>query len=119
TLLDINADRTGPYPAGNSSVSKSSPQWLWQRLLGSEDFRILAADRIQRHFYNNGVLTPARARDLYLRRKNEIDRAVVAESARWGDAQRSSSPLTRDDNWVDAVNGNLAFLAARSAVVLE
>ena len=37
----------------------------------------LAADRVHRHFFNGGVLTPERARELYLRRKNEIDQAVI------------------------------------------
>jgi len=77
TLLNVNEDRTGPYTAGNSSVTKSNPQWLWQRLLASPDFRTLAADRVHRHFFNGGVLTPERARELYLRRKNEIDQAVI------------------------------------------
>ena len=34
----------------------------------------------------------------------EIDRAIVGESARWGDAKRSPEPCTRDDNWLAAAN---------------
>ncbi len=119
TLLDVNADRTGPYSAGNSSVTKSNPQWLWQRLLGSQDFRILVGDRIQKHLFNGGVLTPEGARSVYQRRRAEIEQAVVAESARWGDAQRGSSPLMRDEHWVPAVNRNLQFIAGRSSVLLS
>lgn len=117
TMLDVNADRTGPYAAGNSSVDKSNPQWLWQKLLESEEFRILVRDRIQRHFFNSGVLTPETARQIYLQRRDQIDRAVVAESARWGDSKRSS-PLTRDDHWVPSVNGSLTFLQRRADVVV-
>ena len=119
TLLDVNADRTGPFPAGDSSVSKSNPQWLWQKLQGSPEFRLQVADRVQRHFFGKGVLTAAGARDLYLRRRNQIDRAVVAESARWGDSKRPSDPFTRDDNWLGAVQQNLNFIAGRPAVVLQ
>ena len=42
------------------------------------------ADRVHRHFFNDGVLTPAAARDRVARRTNEIFSAVVLESARWG-----------------------------------
>jgi hypothetical protein len=119
TLLNVNADRTGPYPAGDNSVTKSNPQWLWQKLQQSEEFRILVADRVRKHFFDGGALTPARARELYLRRRDEIELAVIAESARWGDAQRPDSPLTRDAHWVPAVNQNLDFIARRSEVVLN
>ncbi|MFN0069770.1 MAG: lamin tail domain-containing protein, partial [Limisphaerales bacterium] len=90
TLLDVNSDRTGPYPAGDSSITKSNPQWMWQRLLDSPDFRALAGDRVHWHFFNGGALTTARARALYLARRDQIDSAVVAESARWGDAKRAT-----------------------------
>lgn len=116
TMLNINEDRTGPYPAGDSSVSKSSPQWLWQKLLGSQEFRIQAADRVYRHLFNGGVLSRETARQMFLRRRDEIDRAVVAESARWGDSKRSS-PFTRDDHWVPAVNASLNFIDRRWAVL--
>jgi len=119
TLLDVNSDRTGPFPAGDSSVTKSNPQWLWQKLQGSAEFRLEVADRVRRHFFGKGVLTPEGARELYLKRRNEIDRAVVAESARWGDSKRASDPFTRDDDWLGAVQANLNFINARSAVVLQ
>lgn len=119
TLLNLNADRTGPYPAGDSSVTKSNPQWLWQKLQGSAEFRVHVGDRIRRHFFGKGVLTATAARDLYLRRRDQIDRAVVAESARWGDSKRASNPFTRDRDWVSAVQANLNFIAGRSAVVLQ
>ncbi|MBL9135744.1 MAG: lamin tail domain-containing protein [Verrucomicrobiales bacterium] len=120
TLLDVNADRTGPYPAGDGSVAKSSPQWLWQKLLQSPEFRILVSDRIQRHLFNSGgVLTAEKARSIYERRRAEIDRAVVAESARWGDAQRASDPLNRNDDWLPAVARNLDFIARRPAVLIN
>jgi hypothetical protein len=42
-------------------------------------------------------------REAFLRRKEEIDRAVVAESARWGDS-KTGAPLTRNTNWISQVN---------------
>jgi hypothetical protein len=117
TLLNVNENRMGPYPAGDTSVLYSSPQWVWQKLQANPEFRLLVADHVHRHFYNNGVLTAQRARELFLARTGQLDRAVVGESARWGDAKRST-PFTRVD-WQNAVNNVLNnFLPQRSSVVL-
>ncbi len=120
TLLvgDLNIDRTGPWPAGDSSVATSSPQWIFQRLWANAEFKLTVADHVHRHFFNGGLLTPEKNRERLMRRKNEIDRAVVAESARWGDAKRTS-PLTRSD-WQNAVNAVLNnYFPQRSGIVLN
>ena len=117
TLLNVNENRMGPYPAGDTSVLYSSPQWVWQKLQANPEFRLLVADHIHRHFFNHGVLTAQRARELFLARTGQLDRAVVGESARWGDAKRGT-PFTRVD-WQNAVNNVLNnFIPQRSAVVL-
>ncbi|MCI0533588.1 MAG: hypothetical protein L0Z50_00020, partial [Verrucomicrobiales bacterium] len=54
------------------------------------EFRLLVADRVHRHFHNQGVLTPKAILTQFEKRKNEIEKAVVCESARWGDAQEST-----------------------------
>lgn len=118
TLLDVNQNRLGPYPAGDSSVLYSNPQWLFQRLMANAEFRLRVADHVQRHFFNNGVLTPLRVQEQFLQRTGQIDRAVVGESARWGDA-KGEPPLTRA-NWLNAVNDRLNnYLPQRTAVVLN
>ena len=49
---------------------------------------------------------------------DEIDRAIVGESARWGD-NRVSSPYTRDD-WLDVQNNLLDdYFPQRTARVLN
>jgi hypothetical protein len=119
TLLNVNENRTGPYPAGDSSVTQSSPQWLFQRMEANLEFRVRVGDRVHKHFFNRGVLTPETARQLFLRRKNEIDRAVVGESARWGDAKRAT-PFTRNNEWVSAINNVLNnYLPQRTQNVLN
>ena len=120
TLLpfDLNIDRTGPFPAGDTSVSKSSPQYIFKQLAANAEFRLKVADRIQRYFFNGGLLTPEANRARLLRRKAQIDRAVVGESARWGDAKRAA-PFTRAD-WEGAVNAVLnSFLPQRTTIVLN
>lgn len=119
TLLpwDLNIDRTGPFPAGDSSVAKSSPQWVFKQMAANAEFRLKVADRVHRYFFNNGLLTPEANRARLLTRKAQIDRAVVGESARWGDAKRSPA-FTRDD-WQNAVDDVLnSFLPERTGIVL-
>jgi hypothetical protein len=118
TLLNVNQNRVGPFPAGSTSVTYSNPQYFWQRLQAHPDFRILVADHVHRHFFNNGLLTAARARALFDQRIQQIDRAVVGESARWGDAKRST-PYTRA-TWLSAVNSvRNSYLPNRSTTVLN
>jgi len=85
TLLDAEEDRTGPFPGGEQAQS-SHPQWLFQRCCANAEFRVLLADRIQRHLSQDGVLSAASVRERFDRRIREIESAVVCESARWGDS---------------------------------
>ena len=124
TLLNVNEDRSGPFSAGDptqgSDFSKSNPQYLYTRLWANAEFRILCADRIQKHFFNGGALTVSNAQLRLDTRTNEIFRALVPESARWGDAKRGSgTPITRDD-WLSAYNNvRNSYLPARGTIVLS
>jgi hypothetical protein len=118
TLLNVNENRTGPYAAGNSSVSSSSPQWVWQRMWTNAEFRVAFADRAHQHLFNGGALTPEACTARFGRRQAELDRAVVAESARWGDS-KTSTPLTRA-NWLAAVNDiRNNFFPQRTQILLN
>ena len=46
-------------------------------------------------------------------RAAEIDKAIIAESARWGDAQRPTSPYTKND-WERAVEGIVRWVTSRA-----
>jgi hypothetical protein len=120
TLLDVNVDRSGPFPAGTQGPEKMSAQYLWDRLLANPSFRLRAADHVQKHMIDSGgALTPSAVRARFLKRKNEIDKAVIAESARWGDVRRPDAPLTRDVEWVAEINRVLnEFIPQRTAIVL-
>ena len=77
-----------------------APTELHQRLSANAEYRMLFADHVHKYFYNDGLLTPERAAALYQERLDELYRAVVGESARWGDNRRSN-PYTRDGDWAD------------------
>ncbi len=119
TLLDANANRIGPYSAGSTSISYSNPQYVFQQLWASPEFKIRLADRVYRHLFNGGALTPEAARARFARRTNELFTAVVAESARWGDA-KTGNPLNRNSHWLPAVNTVMnSFLSGRTTVLLN
>ncbi len=77
-----------------------SPTDLHRDLRGNDDYKMLFADHVHRHLFNDGILTPERVANLYQYRIDLLDRIVVAESIRWGDNQRSE-PYTRDVEWID------------------
>ncbi len=122
TLLDVNQNRVGPYPAGDPSTGggllKSNPQYIFQQLWQNTEFKMHLADRVQKHFFNGGALSPQAALARFNKRKNEIDRAVVAESARWGDA-KTEPPLGRSQ-WLSEVNRVVtSFIPQRTGIVLN
>ena len=92
-LKSLTEDVTGKNQSG-------SPTGLHQKLLANEEYRMDFADRVHKHFFNDGVLSPTNAEALYQNILDQIDRAVVGESARWGDNRRST-PYTRDVEWVN------------------
>ncbi len=111
-------DRTGPWPAGNV-FNKSNPQWLSQKLLANVEYKTRFGDLVHRHFFNKGLLTPAKCQERMQTRMNQIDKAIIAESARWGDS-KSGTPLTRNDHWIPAVNWILnQYFPSRTATVLN
>ncbi|MBT5708493.1 MAG: hypothetical protein HOI66_19425 [Verrucomicrobia bacterium] len=98
TLLEIDEDRTGPFPAGND-FGTSNPQWIWQQCLDNVEFRMLVADLAYKRFYNDGALSARSVRKRFQARAKQIESAVICESARWGDSSGRSGSMNRDDHW--------------------
>ena len=76
------------------------PSFVFQNLRVNEAFRRHFADRVQKHCFNGGALTPESAANRWLIRRDQIENALMAESARWGDYRRDcllyTSPSPRD-----------------------
>ncbi|MBN2030798.1 CotH kinase family protein, partial [bacterium] len=110
-------DRTGPFNIGNV-FEKSNPQWLHERLCENPLYLDQFANHVYKHFFNGGTVTPEANLARLLDRKKQIDLAIIAESARWGDSKREPA-FTRDDGWIQAVNYIIDdFLPTRTDVVL-
>ena len=74
-------------PLGVSSVTKLnnvSPDNLQVKLVTSPEYRLLFADRVQKHLFNGGVLTSNALVTAWQARAVQLDLAIVGESARWG-----------------------------------
>ncbi|MGB2822019.1 MAG: lamin tail domain-containing protein, partial [Phycisphaerae bacterium] len=117
--LDMGmSDRTGPWTSSNfTQLSYFNPQTLHEKLCAHPDYRIRFADRVYKAFFNGGVLAPATARAAVQSRADQIDMAIIAESARWGDAKRST-PYTKS-TWLSAVNNVKNFFNSRNGIVIS
>ena len=63
---------------------------VFQSMRTSDEFRLLFADRFYKHCFNEGALSVTASQNRYLNIADMIDKAIVAESARWGDTQMST-----------------------------
>ena len=77
-----------------------TPTYVYARARANAEFRMLFADRIQRHLFDGGALSLPRNLARWAARIAEIDHAIVAESARWGDYQRPAQPFLREREWL-------------------
>jgi hypothetical protein len=88
-------------------------------LVKNENYRMLFADRVQKHFFSGGPFTPEFLIENYQKLASEIELAIIPESARWGDQHYRSDPLTQDD-WITERDWMLnTYLPQRSDIVLD
>ncbi|MBN2633633.1 MAG: CotH kinase family protein [Bacteroidales bacterium] len=91
-----------------SENNNNRPSRVFRKLLENDDFKRLFADRVQRHCFDGGVLTSEKALGIWKDRAGEIDKAIHAESARWGDYRRdvhawNTGPFelyTKETHWL-------------------
>jgi hypothetical protein len=92
---------------------------LFSRLRQNSEFQLRFADRVQKHLFDGGALTPEKAAERYRIRADEIDTAIIGESARWGDGRRAQ-PYTRDVEWVAERDRLLnEYFPARTQILLD
>ena len=96
-------DRTGPFNAGNqSNYSFFNPVYLHQDLLSIAAYRQKFASSAQELLSSGGLMTPAGSIARMEERRLQVDPAVIAESARWGDS-KVAIPLNKS-HWQNEVN---------------
>ncbi|MCP4849637.1 MAG: hypothetical protein GY899_16990 [Verrucomicrobiaceae bacterium] len=97
----------------SSSLTDFNPHTLHERLATQNlEYRMLFADRIAGYCYNGGLLTDSASIARVDRRAAQIDTAIIAHSARWGDTSRSRQA------WLGAVQGVRNFISGRVPVII-
>jgi len=103
--IDLNVTR----------FEKFHPQWLHKKLTENKEYRVRFADRVYKHFFNEGVMQQESLSDIFQMSADQIDMAIIAESARWGDLLRS-----KHNAWIPAVDDILSdFIPDRGDIVLD
>lgn len=97
SMFEIDVTRN--VNVGDASQQAGSLARVYSELRENPEFRLRYADRVRRHCFNGGALTPARVAATWEVRANELYTAIIGESARWGDFRRPALPYTRDAEW--------------------
>jgi CotH kinase protein/Lamin Tail Domain/Chitobiase/beta-hexosaminidase C-terminal domain len=122
--VNFNRVAVNPRPQLGLQIN-CNPWWMHIRLIAeNSEYRMKFADRAHLHFFNDGALNAANSEKRFMLRKQEMDMAIIAESARWGDYITPTDPRTKDDDWLPAVNRImdnyiLASPLTRTAVVVN
>jgi len=69
----------------------NGPAELFDDLSRSAEFRLKVADRIQELYFDDGAFTVENNQQRWMDRANQIEKAIIGESARWGDAREGQS----------------------------
>jgi len=119
-LWDMEYSIWEPTDDYNIDVDVSgSISHVYAALRQSESFRARYAARAASVLEGEGALTPAASLARFDTRADEIENAVVAESARWGDTDRAL-PYTRDVEWAEERRRlTEEFFPQRTAVLIE
>ncbi|MCH8924178.1 MAG: chitobiase/beta-hexosaminidase C-terminal domain-containing protein, partial [Planctomycetes bacterium] len=65
-------------------VSRGGPGNMWGSIIRHEEFKMLLADRAQKYFFNDGILTADRVIEQWDELASRIELSMIAETARWG-----------------------------------
>ena len=79
------------------------PQWLHFKLSENAEYRMRFADRAEKQLKGIGIFTPQACLQRFEPRVKQIEYAIIAESARWGDSYRSNA-FTKDNAWLPELN---------------
>ena len=102
-----------------SQLNHFNGHYLHEQLVDNAEYRVAFADRVHKRMFNDGLMTANKAIAMFQVRADEIDTAIIAETARWGDALNDSVPHTKDDHWVPAVNTAKNWMQNRTSTVIN
>ena len=98
----------GRFRDKTEASNDHTPGELFVDLRNSSEFRLRFADRVQKHMFNDGALTVAANQARWQWRADQVEAAIIGESARWGDAREGQFvnvppstivPVMNVDHW--------------------
>jgi len=97
-------------PNGDT-LNNGGPGNMLNSLTQHKDFKIRLADRAHKHFFNDGMLTPARVQADFTELTNRIERTIIPEYARWTQEGSGGSftpdTLQQSVDWIKFTHGNI------------
>jgi len=109
-----------PVSGNQNDFLKSQPQLLHFKLAENKEYRQRFADRAYKNFYNNGVFVPANLQTRFQNRAAEINKAIISESARWGDFTTGDNQPYTWENWDREIKDIYArFIPQRTQIVID
>ena len=116
TMVD-GRNVSGTITAG-ATLPYFNPRWLSQQLEANAKYRLRFADRVQKHWFNGGALDTPVGLARWQSLRAQINTAILAESARWGDAASGTPRTVANFNSAnDAIE--TGFLVTRRAVLIS
>ncbi len=113
-----NYNMVSPLVNNGAPLDLFNAHWMHEQLANTNsDYRQHFIDRVTEYMEPGGVLDPENLRQLLRTRADQFDLAIIAESARWGDAKRAA-PFTKT-NWDSAVQTTLDFVIDRNEHLLN
>lgn len=102
-ILENETDTSAPSNSGALDGAL-----IFNDLERFREFRVRFADRAYKHLFNGGALTNLANRNRFQKYVDQINAAIICESARWGDDRSGGGfggSYARDENWTRAVYG--------------
>ena len=108
--------------------NENRPSYLYSQLRHNPVFRIQFAKRANELLGPGGMLSPDSVMAVWQKRSKEIELAIIAESARWGDFRRDVHPYknepyelyTKNDHWLkEQQRLTEDYFPERSQIVLD
>ncbi len=95
------------------------PSLLNAEMHDNPDYHLRFADRVVKHLFNGGELTPEGAAESWNDLADLVYQPLIGESARWGDLH-VSTPETREGNWQKQLDKeNEVWFPGRTDVLLD
>ena len=102
-----------------NNLQSGGPTEILQDLMANPEFKVQFGDEVQRLMFNGGLLTPQVAGSLFSQRANELNLAIVGESARWGDNWTPGTPYTAAQRNANVQNLLTNYFPQRTQIVIS